>query len=546
MLASRSLIRVPLKALKVSSLGSAGKVRFLGSRIDDDIKLVAKGFVNVDSADLDKYLPEGLNKEIKKEFEFSGKQSWMERDVSRLVCSLLDNYEVNRGGNVVTPGSTSSEITLDSDLNGYSDRPEWGNAIMAGQLYGTDIMGSTKPLGKLKDDVMSMSTDTGASNDDFLQKLKELRGDTQPDKILLTGSRGVGKSTVLNQMVIHARKTGWLTLFVPNGWDHVQSGWFIEPVPGNPNLYDNQFMSAELLRGFYLAHADSHLNDLEITHKKELKKYDAHLAKFKENWGNALGLGGREELNFREMREIILGDDHFPEQDELDAKVLEGFDFLNFKPKTLADLVLVGIAFRDLAGMVVLDLVQELKDIESTPVLLAVDEYNTWEVPSVYSYKNEQVNGFQLCVPHALQFITKKKALTDAWTLKNGLCVASTSLTHAQGNKEQYVNTKNSIPLVLQVPSYNRAEFLSALSHYGEQNLGVRGMPVKEVAAFRTQVSSNPREMRREAVPTFFPITIGKYVGEDFMQQVVDIDAPAAIDEDSNSSIVDSVIGNKQ
>ena len=67
------------------------------------------------------------------------------------------------------------------------------------------------------------------------------------------------------------------------------------------------------------------------------------------------------------------------------------------------------------------------------PVLVAVDQYNTWEGPSVYHYKNNPVKGFDLCVPRALHFVSKKKSETERWTMANGLCVAATSMRHPEG-----------------------------------------------------------------------------------------------------------------
>ena len=49
----------------------------------------------------------------------------------------------------------------------------------------------------------------------------------------------------------------------------------------------------------------------------------------------------------------------------------------------------MGVAFRDLSGQVVMDLVAELRalDVPGMPVLVVVDQYNTWEGPSAYHYK---------------------------------------------------------------------------------------------------------------------------------------------------------------
>jgi hypothetical protein len=43
------------------------------------------------------------------------------------------------------------------------------------------------------------------------------------------GARGVGKSASLNQTVLHARRNGWLVLFLPDGWSQVHDGSYVQP-----------------------------------------------------------------------------------------------------------------------------------------------------------------------------------------------------------------------------------------------------------------------------------------------------------------------------
>ena len=48
-------------------------------------------------------------------------------------------------------------------------------------------------------------------------------------------------------------------------------------------------------------------------------------------------------------------------------------------------------------------------DLPDHPVLFAVDEFNTWEVPSAFHYRMKAVTGKELCVPNALNFLGVKK-----------------------------------------------------------------------------------------------------------------------------------------
>ena len=177
------------------------------------------------------------------------------------------------------------------------------------------------------------------------------------------------------------------------------------------------------------------------------------------------------------------------------------------------------------------------------PVLVAVDQYNSWEGPSVYHYKNTPVRGFDLCVPRALHFVSKKKSETERWTMANGLCVAATSMRHPEGfyhafyqctlsmhphthshtlsqhpinplsigRKEKYEDHKSSVPLVIRVPCYSQVECLAAVSYYTHQKRIGEGVSTQELLTFRTLAGSNPRDIRKESVPFFFPLAVARH-----------------------------------
>ena len=296
-------------------------------------------------------------------------------------------------------------------------------------------------------------------------------------------------------------------MFVPEGWDQVMSGPFIEPVDaayGNSELFDNSWMTAQVMRGFWRAHANK-LREIPISNIEKMSKYDDFLKDIVEQWHRALSVPGRDKYNFIQMREMIYGEDTFPEADVLDEDVLSNFDFLNFKMKTLEDMVLLGVALRDLAGPLFLDLVEELRNLESEKVLFAVDQYNTWEGPTAFEYSKQKIYGRQLCVPHALNFISKKKAETEQFTVKNGMCIAASSLKHPEGRRHDYENWKPSIPLTLTVPCYSRTEFFSAVSYYTDRKVIPADVDLNQMLAYRTHTGSTGRLVREQATPYFFP-----------------------------------------
>ena len=302
------------------------------------------GYVDLDPKDVAKTIPEGLAGEMNDEFDFSSRSSWMVRDTAKLLIRILEEYESTKKvttKNDKLPRSYSSRI----QLHGLTDRPEWTDAKMQLHYYGTELpcpsrtsssssSGSSRGIGTEPSHSDNELFNGGTSNgnedmvvvrgegsvvESYMQSLL-VEGRKLPTKIVLTGPRGVGKSASLNQLVYHARKRGWLCLFGPRGWDQVQSGWYIEPVQGGGGgggssshsseekgnhkddsststthenaLFDNPFMSAEVLRGFWRAHKDQ-LKDIPISRLSDQTKYHSYIDKFRENWNRARSMPGK-------------------------------------------------------------------------------------------------------------------------------------------------------------------------------------------------------------------------------------------------------------
>lgn len=279
---------------------------------------------------------------------------------------------------------------------------------------------------------------------------------------------------------------------------------------GKESLYDNPDMSTATLRSFWKAHVDI-LATLPLQNASVLEKYASGLAQFRDEWQRARMLPGRENMSFRKLREIIEAEEEFDEEeDALDHEILQGFDFVNFEVKTLKDLVQLGIAFHKFSGLAFMDLVAELREVESVPVLVVVDQYNVWEARSAFFFREKPVFGKQLCVPNALQFISKNKVETTSWTLKNGFCVAATSFRHSEGRGVNYENSKSSIPLTITVPQYTATEYLSAVRRYLKAAGLEDDITVNELLAFRMHTASNPRLVRHQTIPYLFPLAAEK------------------------------------
>lgn len=337
------------------------------------------------------------------------------------------------------------------------------------------------------------------------------------------GERGTGKSTLLNQSVMFARQRGWLTLFVNDGWEHVHSGPYVEPLEVKVGgvkrkVYDNPYMNKVLLRGFWKAH-HKQLKRMVIEDTEALLKYNEPIAKMQKLLVRAMSLPGRDKLNFVELRALVTDEaNYFEAYDAPDSEVLKNYDFMSIKLVTLEDLVLLGIALADQSGKVFYDLVNALRNQTQYPVLFAVDGYNTWFAPSTFAYgTTESLLGREILVPSALTFITPKKADEQKWTVKRGLCIAATSIKHNAGREVRFdQELKQSIPLRVKVPVYSNTEYLSAMSRY----LQPRSTPMTPILRwedffnFRMVTSSTPRLVRVDNMQFFLPKVV-QYMEKD-------------------------------
>ena len=241
-------------------------------------------YTELNESEIRKHFPEGLAGESKEEFEFTGKNAWMVRESSKLLCGILDDFHPPVKAS--NSSSSSSRNTIETRINipGLTDRNELQGSTSSLKYYGNELIERTLVNKSSVDASLKVITGNNSHTEKCIESIKGAVAGAAalstaasstsiptsiPNKILITGTRGSGKSITLNQLVLHARKNGWLVMFIPDGWNHVQSGPFIEPAIGYHHLpsipvddmtettkrpvFDNSFLSVQALRGFWRA-----------------------------------------------------------------------------------------------------------------------------------------------------------------------------------------------------------------------------------------------------------------------------------------------------
>ncbi|XP_051117943.1 uncharacterized protein LOC127242443 [Andrographis paniculata] len=154
-------------------------------------------------------------------------------------------------------------------------------------------------------------------------------------QIILDGPVSCGKSIALAMLVHWARKEGWLVLYVPKGRDWTHGGLFYK----NPQtgLWDTPVQAANILRDF-LRYNKPCLQGLECNIHDPIPL------------GEGAGVGPPK------------GIDNMPISERM----------------TLCQLVEAGVSNTYAAVGVVVRLREELSKVTRIPVLLAIDQYNSW------------------------------------------------------------------------------------------------------------------------------------------------------------------------
>ncbi|KAJ8559449.1 hypothetical protein K7X08_003507 [Anisodus acutangulus] len=179
-------------------------------------------------------------------------------------------------------------------------------------------------------------------------------------QVVLDGPVSCGKSIALAMLVHWARDEGWLVLYVPKGREWSHGGFFYK----NPKtgLWDTPVQAANVLQDF-LKYNKDHLQKLPC------KIFEPILL------GEGAGVGWMKGADVVQIPE----------------------DY------TLLDLVQVGLNSTHAAVGVVVRLREELSLVKDIPVLIAVDQYNSWFTFSEY----EEPVTVRSCRPiHARELAT--------------------------------------------------------------------------------------------------------------------------------------------
>lgn len=464
--------------------------------------------------------PEGVAGSIAEEWGVAGSNALLVRPLGVRLAKHLEDWRNTHGRSLHASGHPIKDLSADALKTAYvvqplQEPPTRAEALKLGLLNAAPQGGnvatppvtssSSQQSGKDKT-IVSSSSSSAAAAPVFTSAEAALFEKFRPVRVL-TGPRGVGKSSILNYAAQYARLNGWICVFLSDSFGMMNMGKVLIPSKLRPGMVDQHDIALKLLR------------DLNATHSSQLAqipqrlKYAIH--RYLPPKIDAVVSAEREQLRLREEQEKAklkaqadaAGKPWDPStfvsrfEDESDDKV----DRSSF---TLQDMCSWGIKHPSAATDCLLHLLGELKIQTEFPILMAVDSINLLYGESVYPEAGSGVNlpSSRLSIPAAFQCLGADGFKPSA-AFKRGMWLTAVSFTHTQDMKpmfeEAYVRGRVRVP----VPTLTRQEVYSVLSHYSKSGgflmlEGVNQVDPFLVEYYKTLCGGNYREIFRAAVFT--------------------------------------------
>ncbi|XP_002986606.2 uncharacterized protein LOC9659848 [Selaginella moellendorffii] len=332
-------------------------------------------YFHISEEDVTKYFTEGFPKGVMKEFEMS--RSRFVR-VRRCVLEIINKLQYSATGEFafVSPEVLPYNLARDAVFV-KADKPK---ASVKSEESDTSVTSEEGEKSSEevqdKDDTHAEDEDEEAKKDDGMKlhisskKDQRMRGSKHH---ILDGPVGCGKSFALAVIVQWARAQGWLVFYVPRGQEWTRGGYYyLNELTG---LWDTPIQAQKVLREFLDSHG-------EMLEQIKCRVPDPIFL------GEAAALGripGPQEITMPEN-------------------------------STVKDLVEKGLDVQAAASNIVVRLRQELDLVTEFPVLIAVDEFNSWFTFSEYHQfldfkKTRQIHAKELGMVSAFRRMETSRQL---------------------------------------------------------------------------------------------------------------------------------------
>ena len=268
----------------------------------------------------------------------------------------------------------------------------------------------------------------------------------KPQRVLVHGKLGVGKTALLASIVSSARKSGHIVMFIPDLNHYQRYFYYVEPCPLREGMWIVPMVCQEILKSLLGAH------------EEDLKQFSV----------------SRENLKGAFTDELF---------DEIPKK--ESF--------TLAELAVIPDANRELATGCYDTVMETLMNQEERPFVIVADEYNSLFKPGEYFHEEydpevkkpiplKDVNFFKPIMDAVgLNTDDDGEVVQEPKLMKKGAVIAATSEAHDVAKLITVTlldNAKNALKehsdnlSVVEVPRLSKLEVEHTISNYEATGMG--------------------------------------------------------------------------
>jgi hypothetical protein len=325
---------------------------------------------------------------------------------------------------------------------------------------------------------------------------------------LLTGPRGIGKSAVMLYALAHARRTGWLTVFVPSMFRIMRQGEVLRASRTQEGFLDQPDLALEMLQHLLRNHADlladvpqrgTYPRDRFLSAEDDalVSKEKADL-RVKERHEKA-GLKASAESTGKQWDPSSYSS-RIPEliaADSVDRPALGA---------TLADMVAWGVANPPHATECMVATLTELRQCTEHPVFIAIDGFNWAYEKTEYWWDSKVVPPQRVSLAAPLRFLTPG-GFSEEHLLERGFVLTADTFTHSF-SASMYDEVRFPQYTHVEIEPLSRDAIHSQLLHYhfsGNYPEVASRLSVDSHAVdfYRTMSAGNPAEVARAAMLVF-------------------------------------------
>eukprot|EP01016_Furgasonia_blochmanni_P047849 TRINITY_DN7069_c0_g1_i3.p1 TRINITY_DN7069_c0_g1~~TRINITY_DN7069_c0_g1_i3.p1 ORF type:complete len:535 (-),score=119.21 TRINITY_DN7069_c0_g1_i3:242-1846(-) len=241
---------------------------------------------------------------------------------------------------------------------------------------------------------------------------------------LFNGPRGIGKSCALLYSTIWALKNDWIVAKVPSAWDWTHRDLHLDrhPLTG---LYLQYQLAREFLADFRRCNLEK---IREIPVNMSLYGHYNYSGVHKDDPDPNPKLWDPERQIWSNSWEKFVDEDERYQYAEKNREMSTFIAERLQNPKTLLDIVDFGIKEKNFSIGAVYELLEQLYNLESHCVLIAVDDFNWFYRPSSYpSFRYASQKGMESSVPPYHLSLCRAFMNFDGHKIRNGIKLASTS-----------------------------------------------------------------------------------------------------------------------